>query len=212
MTSSVIVLLLFAVPVAGWILALATAPFARRRHARLEALSRALKEDPRYGEADRARVNESLEPLLGPGMALVLLAAVPASLLALAVRGMTEMGLARRHPSCRPSPLEDIEWERFRTHEFTQRVDGSAPIGEDPRFRRLGELAFEVELLRRPLLLLSVAVLSLPALLLYGLAYGIRDALLVLPQMAFFVAQALAPVLGPVTRRRPRDGIGPARR
>jgi hypothetical protein len=211
MTSSVLVLLLFAVPVAGWILALATAPLARRRHARLEALARALKEDPRYGAADRARVEESLEPLLGPGMALVLLAAVPASLLALAARGLMDKRFARRR-ECRPSPLEDMEWVRFRTHELTRLADGPAIVGDDPRFRRLGELAFEVELLRRPLLLLGLAVLSLPALLAYGLAYGIGDALLVLPQTAFFLAQALAPVLGAVRTRRPKGGTGPARR
>lgn len=211
MTLSVLVLLLFAVPVAGWILALATVPLARRRHVRLNALAHALKEDPRYGAADRARVEESLEPLLGPGMALVLLAAVPASLLALAARGLMDKGFAKQ-PGCRPSPLEDIEWARFRAHELTRLADEPAIVGDDPRFRRLGELAFEVELLRRPLLLLGLAVLSLPALLVYGLAYGIRDALLILPQTAFFLAQALAPILGPVRTRRPRDKTGPAKR
>ncbi|QFU17197.1 hypothetical protein [Microvirga thermotolerans] len=211
MTLSPIVLPLFALLVAGWSVALAASFPARRREALRDALSAALLDDPRFGEADRAAVRDGLASLLGPGMGPALLAGVPAILLALALQGLA----ARIRGVSGPSPLERLEWARHRAHElrrFAERAEGGGAVREDPRFRRLEELAFECELLRRPFLMLGLGGLSLPALALYGLAYGFREAFFVLPQLAFFLAKALAPVLRPpVRRRRPTSGTGRAR-
>jgi hypothetical protein len=123
-------------------------------------------------------------------MVLTLPFLIPAALSVLAVTGIVR----RMRSAGRWSPLEAIELMRFRDHELKLLHDVTNSRGTvrgDPRFRRLSELAFEIEAFRWPLAALSTVTISLPALLLYFIAYGARETIFIMPQLGLLLAQSL---------------------
>lgn len=186
----------FVLLVVAWAIALLSLPLAHRYRARCDRLATSLRTDSRYRDRDPSPIVHALDQNVGNIMAFAFPIILPVTILALAGSGLV-MHL-RRSP--RFSPLEGLEWARFREHELLlldDEVRGRGTLRTDPRFRRLGELAFECEIANRPLVSLITVVISLPSLLLYGAVYGAREAVLILPQLAYFYAHALRPLVRP---------------
>jgi hypothetical protein len=162
----------------------------RPRRVRFKVLVAALKTDDRYGEKDHAMINQALDEARAYIMIVTLPILIPVALFSLAVTGICR-GLRFTE---RWSPLEAIELMRCRDHELKLLHDVTNSRGTvrgDPRYRRLSELAFEIEVLRWPLVSLVTVAISLPALVLYFVAYGPREVILILPQLEFWFMRRL---------------------
>jgi hypothetical protein len=162
----------------------------RPRRVRFKVLVAALKTDDRYGEKDHAMIDQALDEARADVMVVTIPILIPVALFSLAVTGI---GRGLRFTE-RSSPLETIELVRFRDHELRLLDDLAHSRGivrGDPRFRRLSELAVEIEVLRWPLVSLVTVAISLPALVLYLVAYGPREAILILPQLEFWFMRRL---------------------
>ena len=163
---------------------------ARPRRARLKALVADLKADERYGEKDHALIDEAVNEPRGNAMVVVLPFLIPTALVVLAVAGIVR----RMRSAGGWSPLETLELMRFRDHELKLLRDvmhSRGAVRGDPRFRRLSELAFEIEAFRWPLASLLTVVISLPALPLYLIAYGVRETIFIMPQLGLLFALGL---------------------
>jgi hypothetical protein len=162
----------------------------RPRRVRFKVLVAALKTDDRYGEKDHDMIDQALDEARADIMIVTLPILIPVALFSLAVTGICR-GLRFTE---RWSPLEAIELMRCRDHELKLLHDVTNSRGTvrgDPRYRRLSELAFEIEVLRWPLVSLVTVAISLPALVLYFVAYGPREVILILPQLEFWFMRRL---------------------
>jgi hypothetical protein len=112
---------------------------------RLKALVAALKADDRYEEQDHVLIDQAL----GGARATLMVGTVPV-LIPVALSSLAVTGIHRRLRSAeRWSPLEALEFMRFRDHELRHLDDltnSRRAVRTDPRFRRLSELAFEMAL------------------------------------------------------------------
>jgi hypothetical protein len=160
----------------------------RPRRARLRVLVADLKAEKSYGQQDFALIDQTLVEARTGIIIVALPILVSVALLSLGVTGIHR----RLRAAERWSSLEALELMRFRDHELKLLDDirhSRGMVRADPRFRRISELAFEVEAFRWPLLWLLTGTLALPTLLPYGVAYGAREALLIVPQLGFWFMQ-----------------------
>ncbi|MCB8821432.1 hypothetical protein [Microvirga rosea] len=181
--------------VISWAVTLLAAPSARRRKKHLDELGSQLVNDA-SSEADHRLVREALTFRVGPVAAFAFPVILPVTVLVLAVTGLIRRWTGEHGPS----PLEGIEWARFQEHELllTYAVfKGQGTLRADPRFRRLDELSFETEIFRFPILSVLTVLFAMPGLLFYAAVHGWREAIQLLPQIAFLYARALGPALKP---------------
>ncbi|MBZ6078089.1 hypothetical protein [Microvirga puerhi] len=211
MTPAMLGLLAFAALVAIW-LASILAIFLRRRHtARLRSLATALKNDYHGDVHSQRMIDDASRTYLERSAAFAFPVIIPVTILALAVIGL----IRRLRRQTLFSPLEGVEWARFRDQEAKLAVEAAHGLGTvraDPRFRRLVELAVEVEMMRSPFLSLSTTVLSALPLLLYALAYGGREALMILPRITLHLAGAFRPLLRSPTEPQKSGVTEPTKR
>jgi hypothetical protein len=175
----------------GWLaLQRVSGLLAQRHRARMKDLVADLKADERYGETDRALIDEAIGEVRSNPMVVALPLLIPAALFVLAVTGI----VGRMRSAGGWSPLEAVELMRFRDHELKLLHDvtnSRRTVRADPRFRRLSELAFYIEAFRWPLASLLTVTISLPALLLYLMAYGARETIFIMPQLGLLLAHGL---------------------
>jgi hypothetical protein len=190
MSLSVPVLWTFGSLLGGLALQLLSHRLARPRRARLKGLVADLKADERYGEKDHALIDEAMDEARGNAMTVLLPLLIPTALFVLAA-----IGIVRRMRSAGGwSPLEALELMRFRDHELKLLHDvthSRGTVRRDPRFRRLSELAFEIEAFRWPLVSLLTVTISVPVLPFYLLAYGARETMFIMPQLGLLFARGL---------------------
>jgi hypothetical protein len=162
----------------------------RPRRARLQVMIADLKAERSYVQQDFTLIDQALDEARSSVMVVVLPVLIPVALSRLAVTGIRQ----RLRGAELWSPLEALELMRFRDHELKLLDDirhSRGTVRADPRFRRLSELAFEVEAFRWPLVWLVTVTLALPALLLYLVAYGAQEAVSIIPQLGFWFIQGL---------------------
>lgn len=192
-------------PLLGWLsLHAALRPLVHRRVNQLRSLVASLKSDERYAAPALASIDDAVSEVRVGAMAVIFPILIPITLFILFFRGLR----ARLSGRQLLSPGEAFELMRFREHEQRLRCDTAQARGtvrEDPRFRRLDELAFEIEAMRWPLASLLTVIVSIPALLLFLALYGRRETSLILLQLGLFFARALAEL--PTTDQR-RHRIG----
>jgi hypothetical protein len=135
-------------------------------------------------------IKEVIDEARGNTMIMVFPLVIPTALFMLAITGIVR----RIRSAQNSSPLEALELIRFQDHELKLLRDvttSQRTVRNDPRFRRLSELGVEVEVCRWPLVALLTVTLSLPALVLYLIAHGVRETMLIMPQLGLLFAHAL---------------------